>query len=234
VAPEPNRYQGKEVAVRRCENTFAVGDSVGMCRFNTRLFNSPSLPDLGDFARQLATMTGIAFDAARLNEIGRNITGLERLLNFRLGLRARDDTLPRRWFDEAIDTGPFKGEKVDREEFEAMKQRFYAVTGLNAEGIPALAWHEALARVVTGFAIRVELPRPLPGAPEKALVVDQPVADVAALRAAVRARLPEAREALDDATWNVAVNDAMVLSGERGRALACGDRVAFVPIIGGG
>lgn len=234
VAPEPNRYEGKETAVRRCENTFAAGDSIGMCRFNTKLFNSPSLPDLGDFAQQLSAMTGIAFDAERLNEIGRNITGLERLLNFRLGLRGRDDTLPCRWFDEAIGTGPFKGEKVDRDEFEAMKQRFYGVTGLNAEGVPALAWHEALARIVTGFSIRVDLPRPLPGAPEKAVVVDVPVADIAALRAALRARLPEAREALDDVSWNVAVNDEMVLAGEHRRALACGDRVAFIPIIGGG
>jgi aldehyde:ferredoxin oxidoreductase len=30
VSAEPNSYDGKELAVRRCENTFAVGDSIGM------------------------------------------------------------------------------------------------------------------------------------------------------------------------------------------------------------
>ncbi|MDD5249530.1 MAG: aldehyde ferredoxin oxidoreductase C-terminal domain-containing protein [Rhodocyclaceae bacterium] len=234
VAPEPNSYVGKEYAVRRCEDTFAAGDAIGMCRFDTKLFNSPTLPDCADFAVQLAALTGEACDEARLLAAGRNITGLERLLNFRLGLRAGDDTLPRRWFEEPIDVGPFKGEKIDRAEFAALKARFYELTGLNAEGIPRLGWHEALARVATGFAIRVELPKALPGAPEKAVVLDQPVANIAALRAALCARLPEAREALGDPTWNVAVNDEMALCGEKDRALADGDRVVLVPIIGGG
>ncbi|MCC4117220.1 MoaD/ThiS family protein [Aromatoleum toluclasticum] len=234
VAPEPNRYEGKEFAVRRCENTFAVGDSVGMCRFNTKLFNSPTTPDCGDFATQLSTATALEFSGEQLNEIGRNITGLERMINFRLGLRGKDDTLPKRWFDEEIEVGPFKGEKVDRKEFEAMKARFYEVTGLNAEGVPKADWHEQLAGATTGFAVRVELPHPLPGAPEKAIVIDEPVANVIALRDALARRLPEAREALNDHSWNVAVNGHMVLAGERDTALHHGDRVAFVPIIAGG
>ncbi|MCK0506160.1 aldehyde ferredoxin oxidoreductase C-terminal domain-containing protein [Aromatoleum anaerobium] len=234
VVPEPNGYGGKEFAVRRCENTFAVGDSVGMCRFNTKLFNSPTTPDCGDFATQVSTATDVTLSADELNEIGRNITGIERLLNFRLGLRAKDDTLPRRWFDEEIEVGPFKGEKVDRKEFEAMKSRFYAVTGLNAEGVPSADWHEQLAHTMTGFAVRVELPKPLPGAPDKDVVIDEPVSNVIALREALRRRFPEAQEELGDHSWNVAVNGRMVLSGERETALNDGDRVTLVPIIAGG
>jgi len=234
VSPEPNGYQGKEIAVRRCEDTFAVGDAIGMCRFNTKLFNSPTLPDCGDFAIQLSTLTGETFDEARMLAAGRNVTGLERLLNFRLGLRADDDTLPKRWFEEAIEVGPFKGEKVDRAQFAALKERYYQLTGLNAAGVPAAAWHESLARAVTGFSIRVELPQPLPGAPDKTVIVDDPVADVAELRERLEALLPESREALRDKCWNVAINGEMVLSGEKQRALANGDLVAFIPIIGGG
>lgn len=234
VAAEPNRYEGKEIAVRRCENTYAVGDSVGMCRFNTKLFNSPTLPDCEDFATQLHTLTGLPFSQEALFEIGRNITGLERLLNHRFGLRAADDTLPRRWFDEAIEVGPFAGEKVDRASLEATKQRFYAVTGLNREGVPTAAWHAHLAEVVTGFAVQVELPEPLPGLPEKRVVVDTPVENVAQLREVLSRRYPEAREELADASWNVAVNGALLLSGERSTALHHGDRVTMVPIIAGG
>jgi aldehyde:ferredoxin oxidoreductase len=234
VSPEPNRYEGKEIAVRRCENTYAVGDAVGMCRFNTKLFNSPTTPDCGDFAAQVSTVTGESFDPQQLDEIGRNITGLERLINFRLGLRAKDDTLPRRWFEEEIEVGPFKGEKVDRAEFEAMKARFYAVTGLNAEGVPVTDWHQNLARATTGFALRVELPYPLPGSPEKTIVIDEPVGDVIALRQALRRRFPEAEEALSDQSWNVAVNGHMILSGERETALRDGDQVSLIPIIAGG
>ena len=234
VAPEPNSYEGKEIAVRRCENTFAVGDSVGMCRFNTKLFNSPTLPDCGDFATQLSTMIGQPVSAEELDEIGRNITGLEHMLNFRLGLRASDDTLPDRWFDEAIDNGPFKGEKIDRREFEAMKARFYELTGLNSEGVPRADWHRKLALAATGFALQVELPKPLPGAPEKSIVIDEAVANVSELRTALRRHLPQAHASLDDPTWNVTVNGEMVLSGERSRALRNGDQVRLVPIIAGG
>jgi aldehyde:ferredoxin oxidoreductase len=234
VSAAPNSYEGKEYAVRKCENNYAVGDSVGMCRFNTKLFNSPTLPDPGDFAVQLTSLTGQPFVEADMDEIGRNISGVEHMLNFRRGLRAKDDTLPKRWFDEALAEGPFAGEKIDREQFEAMKKRFYAVTGLNAEGLPATEWHEKLSLLITGFSVRVELPRPLPGAPETTVVIDQPVGDVDALRKALLRKLPEAAVELGDKTWNVAINGNMVLSGESGAAIASGDRVTLVPIIAGG
>jgi len=82
--------------------------------------------------------------------------------------------------------------------------------------------------------VRVELPKPLPGAPDKAIVIDEAVSSVSELRSALRRHLPGAHAALDDPTWNVTVNGEMVLSGERGRALRSGDRVSLVPIIAGG
>ena len=234
VAAEPNRYEGKEYAVRKCENTFAVGDSIGMCRFDTKFFNSPTLPDVADFALQLSSLTGRHFSEAELEETGRNITGLEHLLNFRLGLRGRDDTLPERWFEEGNSFGPFKGEKIDRQQFDAMKQRFYTLTGLNAESAPILAWHEKLARATTGFAVRVDLPKDLPGAPEHAVIVDEPVANLAELRQWLARWLPEAAERLGDRNLNLALNGEMVLSGEKDRAVANGDKVSLFPMIAGG
>ena len=234
VSAKPNSYEGKEFAVRKCENTFAVGDSVGMCRFDTKLFNSPTLPDTHDFAEQVNALTGTKLDDAAMDEIGRNVTGLERMINFRLGLRGKDDTLPPRWFEEGNTYGPFKGEKIDRAQFEQLKGRFYALTGLNAEGVPQLDWHEKLAKVTTGFALRVELPNDLPGAPEHAIVVDEPVANVVELRQSLRRRLPEAAERLGDRNLNVAVNGEMVLSGESAATLKSGDRVTVFPMIAGG
>ena len=234
VSAAPNSYEGKEYAVRKCENNYAVGDSVGMCRFNTKLFNSPTLPDLTDFATQLGSLTGQIFDEEELNEIGRNVTGVERMLNFRFGLRAKDDTLPERWFEEALTEGPFTGEKIDRTEFDAMKKRFYSLTGLNAEGTPSVEWHEKLSRLITGFSVRVDLPKPLPGAPEKVVIIDESVSDVTALRLALLRKLPEAAGDLNDSSWNIAVNGNMVLSGEASVPIVSGDRVILVPTIVGG
>src|SRR5260370_12952510 len=69
VSAEPNSYDGKEVAVRRCENIFAVGDAVGMCRFTTKLFNSPSLPGYAEFVDQVANVTGIPLTGEQIDRI---------------------------------------------------------------------------------------------------------------------------------------------------------------------
>jgi aldehyde:ferredoxin oxidoreductase len=234
VSPDPTSYQGKEFAVRRCENTFAVGDSIGMCRFNTKLFNSPNTPDLADFAVQVNALTGFALSETDLNEIGRNITGLERMINFRLGLRAKDDSLPRRWFEEPIQVGPFSGQKLDRAQFEELKARFYALTGLNREGTPAVDWHEKLSRVTTNYCVRVKLPQPLLGAPEGAVVIDQPLANLGQLRRALLQKLPEAAKELQDHSWNLVLNGKMILSGEEQTPVPDGSRVSLLPIIAGG
>ena len=156
------------------------------------------------------------------------------MLNFRLGLRAEDDTLPKRWFEEPITVGPFKGEKIDRDEFEAMKSRFYTLTGLNSEGTPALDWHTQLSNITTGYAVRVNLAEAMPGAPEQALIIDEPLSNVSELRQALRRKLPEARDQLDNENLNIAIDGNLVLSGERTTAVPNGCEVTLVPIIAGG
>jgi aldehyde:ferredoxin oxidoreductase len=149
VSAEPNSYEGKETAVRRCENIYAVGDSVGMCRFTTKLFNSPSLPGYEEFADQVANVTGIELTNEAIDHIGLNVMGVERLINAKLGITRADDTLPKRWFEEAIGVGPYKGEKIDRAEFDKMLSRFYAISNLTEEGVPTPEWREELEGVLT-------------------------------------------------------------------------------------
>jgi aldehyde:ferredoxin oxidoreductase len=206
-----------------------------MCRFTTKLFNSPSTADNEDFAAQLSELTGENFTADQLDEIGRNITGLERLINARIGLTEKDDTLPARWFDEEIKIGQFTGEKIDRAQFETLKARFYRLTGLNSFGVPALDWHRKLAEAVTGFAVKVNLPcGSFPGAPEGAVIVDQPVANVAELRIALQSRLPHAGSQLEDATLNAVINGNMVLDNEQRVSIRSGDEITLLPMFAGG
>lgn len=232
VSAQPVSYAGKEYAVRRCEDTYAVGDAVGMCRFDTKLFNSPSLPDCRDFAGQLQALTGEEFSEEDMFRIGRNITALERLLNARRGLGAADDTLPQRWFREGSTAGPFKGEKIDQQQFEELKQRYYRITGLNDDGLPNLEWRQKLSQVVTGYAITVDLPV-MPDTGQRKLVIDDPVNNVNELRDWIRQRLPES-DFLDDITLCVIVNDEVRLLGEGATPLKNGDSVKFVPQIAGG
>src|SRR5438093_4001878 len=148
VSAEPNSYDGKEIAVRRCENIFAVGDAVGMCRFTTKLFNSPSLPGYEEFVDQVANVTGIELTIEQIDHIGLNIMGVERMINAELGVTRNDDTLPKRWFEEAIGVGLYKGEKIDRREFDAMLSRFYAISNLTERGVPRPEWRRELETVL--------------------------------------------------------------------------------------
>jgi aldehyde:ferredoxin oxidoreductase len=150
VSAAPNAYQDKERAVRVCENVYGVGDAVGMCRFTTKLFNSPSLPGLEEFANQIVNVTGLQMSPDDLNTIGLNITGVERLINARLGVRREHDTLPDRWFDEPIQVGAYKGERIDRAEFDAMLSRFYDISGLDHDGVPRRDWRAELERMMGG------------------------------------------------------------------------------------
>jgi len=150
VSASPTSYVDKERAVRCCENIYAVGDSVGMCRFTTQLFNSPSLPGLEEFSNQIANVTGFELSPAQLDNIGLNVMGVERLINFRLGARRKDDTLPDRWFDEPNLHGAHKGEHIDRAEFDAMLSRFYDISRLTDEGIPVASWRNELQAALEG------------------------------------------------------------------------------------
>ncbi len=148
VSAAPNSYDGKERAVRVCENVYAIGDSVGMCRFTTKLFNSPSLPGLEEFANQIGNVTGLDVTPDQLDTIGHNVMGVERMINYRLGVRREHDTLPDRWFDEPITVGAYAGEKIDRGEFDRMLTRFYEISGLDGSGLPQRAWRNELERIV--------------------------------------------------------------------------------------
>jgi aldehyde:ferredoxin oxidoreductase len=121
-----------------------------MCRFTTKLFNSPSLPGLEEFRQQPENVTGLHFRVEELDRVGLNITGVERLINYRLGVRRKDDTLPDRWFDEPSTAGPFKGERIDRREFDEMLTRFYDISQLDDDGIPKAPWRAQLVSALGG------------------------------------------------------------------------------------
>jgi len=236
VSGKPNSYEGKELAVKACEEMYAVGDSVGMCRFTTKLFNSPTLPGYEQFVEQIENATGMQYSTEHLAAIGANVRGLERMINHSLGLRRKDDTLPDRWFDEPVKGGPYAGEKVDRVEFGTMLDRFYSLCKLNAEGAPSLEWREELNRIVFGYSLTVRLPRALVAVAEGAVTLTEETPTIGALLETLASRYPEVRRALasEDSLVNVAVNDEMFVDRLRERPIRDGDRVELIQAFSGG
>jgi aldehyde:ferredoxin oxidoreductase len=74
VSAAPNSYVDKELAVRRCENIFAVGDAVGMCRFTTQLLTARRFPATRNL-RAARQRHRIFSDTAELDRVGLNIMG---------------------------------------------------------------------------------------------------------------------------------------------------------------
>lgn len=69
---------------------------------------------------------------------------------------------------------------------------------------------------------------------DNSLQVHEPLATIAELVEVLDRRIPGFKDQLDDAVFNFAVNDEMLLHHARDRALADGDVVEIIPAISGG
>jgi aldehyde:ferredoxin oxidoreductase len=115
------------------EHYCAVADSLGVCKFST--VESWAL-DPDDLARALGAL-GVPIEACDLLKAGERIVNLERMYNVRLGLSAKNDTLPARFTEEPL---PVRhGEYVVEHriiDFEGMRSRYYALRGWDEHGVP--------------------------------------------------------------------------------------------------
>ncbi len=220
-------------ASREGEETLAVGDAVGMCRFATRQTNSSAAAGLDDFAHQMKELTQEDFSIKQLEEVGLNISGMERLINSRLGLAERDAALLDQWIDEEIPEGPFAGEKIDKTKFEALKDGYGSFLGQNGTGFPSLERHRGLAAVTTGFAVKVTIPEGFPGVSEGAIILDQPVENVAELRLALKKRFPLASKQFSDNSLIMAVGGTVVMANEKAFPIHNGDEIAVLRMVPG-
>ncbi len=96
-------------------------------------------------------------------------------------------------------------------------------------GLPALSTqHSALGMITVHF------PSMLHARVGQTLVIEEPIASIAALVDALDRRVPGLARELADPVYNFAVNDEMLLHGVLQRALADGDVVEIIPTIAGG
>ncbi|MFQ5911421.1 MAG: aldehyde ferredoxin oxidoreductase C-terminal domain-containing protein, partial [Thermoplasmata archaeon] len=135
VSPDPTSYKGKERTVYFSDNIFAVVDSLGICKFICHGFNSPHFIDYPRFGELIEAATGMRYGRRRLESVGKRVVDTERLFNIREGLTRRDDTLPKRYFDDPMPLGVTKGHRIEREEFDALLSRYYKMRGWDEDGM---------------------------------------------------------------------------------------------------
>ncbi len=88
------------------------------------------------YAQYYSAVTGVEFTFDELLEKSRAIYDITRGINVRLGVRRQDDYPPERVFDVPIQTGPFAGRKLSREEYDKLLDIYYEKRGWTKEGLP--------------------------------------------------------------------------------------------------
>jgi aldehyde:ferredoxin oxidoreductase len=135
TASDPTVYETKEVVVEFSENIFAVSDCLGICRFVCHGWNSPKLLGYQHFSDLIKFAVGLELGSDELRELGRRVIDLERMINQREGLTRKDDSLPRRYFEEPMPGGSrTKGHRIDRKQFADLLTRYYRLRDWDDEG----------------------------------------------------------------------------------------------------
>ena len=130
---KPLSFEGKARMVKYHEQVCCASDSLGICFFHTLSSHRVS-PQI--LASLFETATGILMSTDKLHHVCERILNLERLINIREELSKKDDTLPRRVFEEEIQSGPSKGLKLSEEAFNKVLEEYYELHGWDSNGIP--------------------------------------------------------------------------------------------------
>jgi aldehyde:ferredoxin oxidoreductase len=135
ITADPTSYEGKEKSVYFSDNIFAVIDCLGICKFICHGFNSPHFLHYTHFKELIHLTSGLEFEVSELENVGKRVIDIERMFNMREGISRKDDTLPKRYFDDPMRLGITKGHRIDRTKFEQMLSRYYKLRGWDNEGL---------------------------------------------------------------------------------------------------
>ena len=127
--PRPRYTEGGEGLINfHAQNLMGLMDSLKMCKFT--LYGGVNVTEICEWYE---AVTGIKTSVEKMAEIGERIFNLKRLYNTRLGLRRKDDNLPKR-----ILSTPRKDEGTGdyTPDLEPMLDEYYKVRGWDEDGVP--------------------------------------------------------------------------------------------------
>jgi aldehyde:ferredoxin oxidoreductase len=97
------------------------------------------------YARFYSAVTGKETGLKDLLRLSNDVYTLTRLINARLGMSRKDDTMPYKVFNNPIRSGPTAGKVIDRHQFERLLDLYYLKRGWDANGIPPKGAEAAFA-----------------------------------------------------------------------------------------
>jgi aldehyde:ferredoxin oxidoreductase len=150
IPSDPTAYDNKEHACIWTENLCAVADALGACKFLSKWL-STGLLGTDEFRDAVEAATGMSMTTAELVRVGDRIYNTERLFLVRQGIARKDDALPWKFY-EPWTHGPHAGTRVEAAPFEALLDRYYALRGWDANGVPTAETLRALGLEGEGAA----------------------------------------------------------------------------------
>ncbi|RLA90718.1 MAG: aldehyde:ferredoxin oxidoreductase [Deltaproteobacteria bacterium] len=123
----PDKLDDKAKIFVDYEDKLNIFDTFILCRFFRDFY------DFNDFSTILKATTGMKFTEDDLRKISANIQNTTRSFNLREGITKKDDTLPKRFFEEPQKDS---GKVFKREDFEKLLDEYYELRNWSKEGIP--------------------------------------------------------------------------------------------------
>ena len=115
------------------DETYTIIDMTGICSWWTIFLGNSPINSRALMAELVASVTGMDTSEAELTAIARRTLNLVRALNVRSGVRRKDDTLSKFFFQK---TAPAPYQTLDPDMFNKWIDRYYELKGWNSQGIP--------------------------------------------------------------------------------------------------
>lgn len=115
------------------EETLHLVDASGCCFFWQMLLGWPPISNRPLVADLISCATGMDIDETGATEIARRIANLVRAYNVRAGMKRKDDSIPKIFFEKSR-IAPHH--QFDRALFNQWIDRYYQIRGWNSDGIP--------------------------------------------------------------------------------------------------
>ena len=143
--------EGKAEMLIQMQNNLAGTDALVKCDFGGFGIQPET------YARMLSAATGRSYQAESLDRLGEKIWNLTRLFNLREGIDPSQDRLPKRFVEEPLPSGPYKGHRISEEDMAYLRQDYYRLRGWDEQGRPARETLERLEiKTEPQFSLSVE------------------------------------------------------------------------------
>ncbi len=134
---DPTSYSNVEYSVVFNEYNAALADMLGFCKSFSHWLRAGRIdPDLE--AELFSACTGVEVSEFDLIRAAERVYNLERAFITIQGVTRHDDYPPAREFEVPLESGPRKGAKLDRGQYDALLDRYYSLHGWDKDGVPAV------------------------------------------------------------------------------------------------